>query len=53
MSETHLPAVPLRVAVAQACPVPGDVAANAAAAAAMVREAGDAGRASCSSRRSS
>ncbi|MFF3886323.1 nitrilase-related carbon-nitrogen hydrolase [Streptomyces sp. NPDC001914] len=33
----------LRAAASQACPEPGDVTANAATAAAMVREAGDAG----------
>ncbi|MER6138957.1 carbon-nitrogen hydrolase family protein [Streptomyces sparsogenes] len=37
------PSHPLRVAAAQACPAPGDVVANAATAAAMVREAAEAG----------
>lgn len=36
-----LPCHPLRVATAQACPEPGDIAANTATAAAMVREAAD------------
>ncbi|MEU0193690.1 nitrilase-related carbon-nitrogen hydrolase [Streptomyces afghaniensis] len=34
-----LPSRPLRIATAQACPEPGDIVANTATAAAMVREA--------------
>jgi predicted amidohydrolase len=36
-----LPSRPLRIAAAQACPEPGDVVANTATAAALVREAAD------------